>query len=284
MKIYPKTNSKLQGFDGLKKCIAEYKGIEIQMLEWDDIDYIDEVLKNLINEIPDIEEVTIHPPIKDGEFNIEVLTHRKYDVEVKRIQKLVNISSEYNIKVNMLYHTRWNYVMWKDGGLIDELENLLKYLQNTNVIILLENWYSMNDKENCAIMQVVKEIDNKHLKLCIDTCHLKCQANIFNMEFNSFLNNYLKKEDCEKYVYQIHFAATLDNDGYINKKTHGRRHINVEDLKNEYEILEKLGIEDKIIVTEISEDDYTTRVDQIEEINMLESIVPKGTVLFGTAE
>ena len=33
--------------------------------------------------------------------------------------------------------------------------------------------------------------------------------------------------------------------------------------------LRKFGIEDKIIVTEISEDDYSTRKDEIEEIKML---------------
>lgn len=273
MKIYPKINNELQGIDSLKTYIEKDKGLEIQMLDWEEIDDIEIVFKNLLNKIPDIEEVTVHPPIKNGKFNIEVLTHKKYDLEVKRIQKLVDISSQYGIKINLLYHTRWNYIMWKNSGLIDELENLLKFVQNTNVIIFLENWFSMNDKENCAIMQVVKEINNEHLKLCIDTCHLKCQANIFRMDFDSFLSNYLNKEDCEKYVYQIHFAATLDNDGFINKKaTHGRRHNTIEDLQEEYNILKKLGIEDRIIITEVSEDDYDSRVDQIEEIKMLENI------------
>lgn len=272
MKIYPKTNSYLEGIEYLKPYIEKYNGIEIQMLKWDELDYVYTVINNLKTIIPEIEEITIHPPINEDTYNIEILTYRNYELEVKRIKKLIDISKQYNIKINMLYHTRWNYSMWKSSGLLDVLRDLLVHTQNTNLNIILENVTSQYDKENCAIMQIVKEINNKHLQLCIDTCHLHCEANMYQIEFNSFLKNYITKEDCEKYVHQIHFAATLENDGYINKKTHGRRHINVEDLKKEYGILERLGVENRIIVTEVSEDDYTTRVDQIEEIKMLESL------------
>ena len=271
MKIYPKTNSFLEGIENLKPYIEKYKGIEIQMLKWDELDYVYTVINNLKTIIPEIEEITIHPPIRE-DYYIEALTYRNYALETKRLQKLIEISEKYNIKINMLYHTLWNYIMWKNSGIIEELRNLVNILQNTKVNIIIENGVSLADQKKCVELQIVKEFNNKHLQLCIDICHLHCEANIFKMEFESFLNKYLNKEDCEKYVYQIHFAATLENDGYINKKTHGRGHINVEDLKKEYEILERLGIEKRIIVTEVSEDDYTTRVDQIEEIKMLESL------------
>lgn len=38
---------------------------------------------------------------------------------------------------------------------------------------------------------------------------------------------------------------------------------------NGINVLKQFGIEDKIIVTEVSEDDYSTREDQIKEIKML---------------
>ena len=40
-------------------------------------------------------------------------------------------------------------------------------------------------------------------------------------------------------------------------------------------ILTDYEIEDKIIVTEVAEDDYSLRLDQVEEIKMLESINAK---------
>ena len=46
-------------------------------------------------------------------------------------------------------------------------------------------------------------------------------------------------------------------------------HDSWESFEEDYSILEQFGIEDKRIVTEVSEDDYSTRVDQIKEIEML---------------
>ena len=177
--------------------------------------------------------------------------------------------------VNMgQYHTRWNYVSWKESGCIERLEELLSLIQNTDVSILIENIYSMEDRIDSAVLKIADYIDNEHLKVCLDICHLHCQANIFRDDFNKFLDNYLNKENAKKYIYQIHYAATLDNDGYIKEKeTHGRRHINIEDCKEDYDILTKYELENTNIVTEVSEDDYSTRVDQIEEIKMLEEIV-----------
>ena len=55
------------------------------------------------------------------------------------------------------------------------------------------------------------------------------------MDFLRFIQEYLDKELCEKYVYQIHFATALNNDGFIDKRTHGRVHENensmIDDLK-----------------------------------------------------
>ena len=82
----------------------------------------------------------------------------------------------------------------------------------------------------------------------------------------------LNKEDCEKYVKQIHFAGTLNNDGYIDKMTHGVKHESIESLKEEYDWLVKLGWKDKNYITEIRELDYYSREDQIQEIKWLEEI------------
>ena len=271
MKIYPKTNCKLQGVEYLKPYIQKYKGIEIQILTNDDMNNLYTIVKQIKEKIPEIKEITIHPPLKD-EYNFEVLTYRNLEKEEKTLKLIVKMSEEFNIKINLLYHTRWNYLCWKSSGEIEVLKELLKITENTNVNILLENIYSIVDIKNCAVLQIAKEINNEHLRVCLDICHLHCEANMFKIDLNEFLKNYLNKEDCKNYIYQIHFSGTLNNDGYVDRKTHGKKHDTIENFKQDYDILVKYGIENKIIVTEVGEENYSTRSDQIEEIIMLENL------------
>ena len=274
MIIYPKTSEYLEGLQNLESYVRKYKGIEIQILDWENDEKIFDIIKKLKNQIPEVEEVTIHPPLID-EYNLEVLTYKTNQREQERLNLMIKISNEFNIKVNLLYHTRWDFKCWKESGEIETLKEMVKTIQNTNVNIIIENIFSMVDKEDSAVIKIAKEINDCHLGVCLDICHLHCQANIFKMQFEKFLNNYLNKEDCKKYIYQIHFAGTLNNDGYVEKKTHGRKHDTIENFMADYKILSDFEIEDKIIVTEVSEDDYSLRLDQVEEIKMLESINTK---------
>ena len=269
MIIYPKTSENLQGLEYLKEYVEKYKGIEIQLLSYEKMQQIIyEAIKQLNKQIPQLEEVTIHLPLRE-DFNFEVLTFSKLDIEKERLKMLCQASQEFNLKLNILYHTRWDYIRWSNSGAIDRMKELLEVVQNSNVNILIENIYTMVEREECTVLKVARNINNEHLKVCLDICHLHCEANIFKIPFEEFVNTYLNKEDCQKYIYQIHFAGTLKEDGYIDKKTHGRMHDSWESFEEDYNILRKFGIEDKIIVTEISEDDYSTRKDEIEEIKML---------------
>ena len=51
-----------------------------------------------------------------------------------------------------------------------------------------------------------------------------------------------------------------------------RMHPSIQSLKEDFDLLKKYGIDEKNIVTEVSEDDYSTRVDQLKEIQMLEEL------------
>lgn len=269
MIIYPKTSENLEGLEYLKRYAEKYRGIEIQLLSYEQTQQITyNVIKQLKSQIPQLEEVTIHLPIRE-DFNFEALAFSKINFEKERLKMLCEASQEFNMKLNLLYHTRWNYISWSNSGAIDRMKELLEVIQNTNVNILIENIYAIVERKECSVLKVAKQIDNEHLKVCLDTCHLHCVANMFKISLNEYLNTYLNKEDCKKYIQQIHFAGTLDNDGVIDKKTHGRMHDSWESFEEDYNVLKRFGIENKIIVTEVSEDDYSTRKDQIEEIKML---------------
>ena len=269
MIIYPKTSENLQGLEYLKEYVEKYKGLEIQLLSFEQTQKITyDVLKEIKKQIQNLEEVTIHLPLRE-DYNFEALAFSKLEVEKERLKMLCEASKELNLKINLLYHTRWNYFSWNNSGAIDRMKELLEVIQNTKVNILIENIYAIVERKECAVLKVAKNIDNEHLKVCLDTCHLHCVANMFKMSINEYLSTYLNKEDCSKYIHQIHFAGTLNEDGYIDKKTHGRVHDSKESFEEDYKILKQFGIEDKIIVTEVSEDDYSTRKDQIKEIKML---------------
>ena len=269
MIIYPKTSENLEGLEYLKRYAEEYRGIEIQLLSYEHTQKITyNVIKQLKSQIPQLEEVTIHLPIRE-DFNFEALAFSKINFEKERLKMLCEASQEFNLKLNLLYHTRWNYISWSNSGAIDRMKELLEVIQNTNVNILIENIYAIVERKECSVLKVAKQIDNEHLKVCLDTCHLHCVANMFKISLNEYLNTYLNKEDCKKYIQQVHFAGTLNNDGVVDKKTHGRMHDSWESFEEDYNVLKQFGIENKIIVTEVSEDDYSTRKDQIEEIKML---------------
>ena len=269
MIIYPKTSENLEGLEYLKRYAEKYRGIEIQLLSYEQTQQITyNVIKQLKSQIPQLEEVTIHLPIRE-DFNFEALAFSKINFEKERLKMLCEASQEFNMKLNLLYHTRWNYISWSNSGAIDRMKELLEVIQNTKVNILIENIYAIVERKECSVLKVAKQIDNEHLKVCLDTCHLHCVANMFKISLNEYLNTYLNKEDCKKYIQQIHFAGTLNNDGVIDKKTHGRMHDSWKSFEEDYNVLKQFGIENKIIVTEVSEDDYSTRKDQIEEIKML---------------
>lgn len=269
MIIYPKTSENLEGLEYLKRYAEKYRGIEIQLLSYEQTQQITyNVIKQLKSQIPQLEEVTIHLPIRE-DFNFEALAFSKINFEKERLKMLCEASQEFNMKLNLLYHTRWNYISWSNSGAIDRMKELLEVIQNTKVNILIENIYAIVERKECSVLKVAKQIDNEHLKVCLDTCHLHCVANMFKISLNEYLNTYLNKEDCKKYIQQIHFAGTLDNDGVIDKKTHGRMHDSWESFEEDYNVLKQFGIENRIIVTEVSEDDYSTRKDQVEEIKML---------------
>lgn len=95
----------------------------------------------------------------------------------------------------------------------------------------------------------------------------------YRTNIEAWLENKLNKEDCEKYIYQIHFSYTANNDGYISKKTtHGVGHPTEDLLLKDYKLLEQYGIGNKQIVTEIAEYDYSYRSSQIKDIEWLEKI------------
>lgn len=270
MKIYPKTNEYLEGIEEFEKTLKEYKGIEIQYFKKSDKELVDfkieKPIEQILEKYPYIEEITIHPPLCDYELEIVLLKDK--NIFLNQIKTIVRLSKKYNIKINIVEHTRLLMSQAK-LTILPVLEKAKKIMKNTNTKIVFENIYMMEEQENCSVIELCEYLNSENMKVCIDMCHLYCQAHIYKKKIEEFLEKYLNKEKCQRQVYQIHFAYTANEDGYIDKTTHAIMHPNEEALYYDAKLLCQYGMGDCNWITEVSEKDYSTRKDQVNEIKML---------------
>jgi len=274
MRIYPKIS--IQDIsEEMKEIIRKSEGIEIQFFDENDIleefDFEKQIIRRK-GEFPNLKEIIVHPPLEN--YNLELLVLKNREMIKKQLNKLVELSEKLDIELCIIYHTYLTQKQYKATGISDIIKEYMKILENKKVTMLIENLFMMLDeKKECSAIEICKYINHPNLKACIDTTHMHCKANIYKKDFNKMIHEELNKEDCKKYVKQIHFASALENDGYIEKKrTHGRKHESFESLKKEIDWLEEFEMLDKNYITEVSEEDYYSRKDQIEEIKMLKQL------------
>ena len=270
MKIYPKTHEYLEGIEEFEKTLKEYKGIEIQYFKKSDKELVDFKIEKPIEQIleryPYIEEITIHPPL--CEYELEIVLLKDKNIFLNQIKTIVRLSKKYNIKINIVEHTRLLMSQAK-LTILPVLEKAKKIMKNTNTKIVFENIYMMEEQEKCSVIELCEYLNSENMKVCIDMCHLYCQAHIYKKKIEEFLKKYLNKEKCQRQVYQIHFAYTANEDGYIDRTTHAIMHPNEETLYYDAKLLCQYGMGDCNWITEVSEKDYSTRKDQVNEIKML---------------
>lgn len=272
MKIHPKTNEYLEGIEAMSQYIEQEKGIEIQYFHKNKDELVDfeaeKPIRELMEKFPNLEEITVHPPL--AYYDIELLLFRKKDLLYSELQKLIDLSNEYGIKINIIYHTLFTIQSHRLTTL-DDIKEIGEFLRGTKVKIFLENIYMMNERDTCTVLDLCEAVDSPNIKACIDICHIYCQAKIWYTPMKEFIKGYLDKEKCKKYVGHIHFSETKNDDGYLDRKTHGRSHDTIEKLFEDADILREYGMtsEDINWVTEISELDYILRPDQISEIKGL---------------
>ncbi len=273
MKIYPKLSAQKFGKE-MEEIILKSEGIEIQFFNengiTEEFNFEDEIRRKKL-EFPNLKEIVVHPPLDD--YHLELLMMKDEKIVEKQLKKLVELSEELDIKMAIIYHTLWTKNQYVSTNLATRLKNLLKIVEGKRAVVLIENLFMMLDElKGCSALEICKTINHPNLKMCLDTTHAHCKANIWKLKFEEMLENDFNPEDCVKYVKQIHFAATLDNDGYTKKETHGRVHPNIDEVKKELEWLNKYKMLDKNFITEVSEEDYYSRKDQLKEIEMLKKL------------
>ena len=272
VKLMPKISTILEQSLCMKDYIDKYEKMEIQFFQETigSIEIkIEEVVDRYIKAF-NVREITIHPPLE--RFHIEYLLLRDEKYVDNLIDRIIILSKKYNIQINLLFHTDFHYEELR-FAVAPKLEKILKKIENENVLLLLENLIFNGDKEECSVIEFCNYVNHPKLKVCLDTCHFQAKANLFQEDIYEFVDHFLDKEKCKKQIYQIHFSYVANNDGYRDKSTHGVAHKTKEDLIKDVEILRYLGIENKLIVTEIGENDYSVRIGQRQELKWLEEVL-----------
>lgn len=272
MKIYPKTSSKLEGLDKMMEYVQKYKGVELQYFDENGIIAPFDIatpVEKLMEKIPYLEEITIHPPL--CYYDIELVLFKDMKIVEEQLQTLLELSKKYDIKINLLYHTEWNFTKHKELT-IDKIRKLVKMIENSKVKLIFENIF-MFSENTCTAFEIAKEIDSPNCGVCFDICHLYCRANIDKKNVEEYAEKYLDADLCKKYIHQVHFSDTKDGDGYLDhKKTHGRMHDNIQGVEYDYNLLKKYNMDKCNYITEISEEDYTKRDDQLQELKWLDKV------------
>lgn len=275
MKIYPKTSVKFEGLDKMMEYVEKYKGVELQYFDENGIIApfdIKTPVEKLMGIVPDLEEVTLHPPLCD--YDIELILFRDENIVKNQLKDLLELSQKYNIKINLLYHTMWNYKKHKVLT-IEKIRNLVKMIEGSKVKLIFENIFMFPEK-TCTVFEIARDIDSPNFGVCFDICHLYCRTNIDKANVEEYAAKYLDPELCGKYIHQVHFSDTKNNDGYLDhKKNHGKVHDSIEGVKYDYDLLSRYNMDKCNYITEVSEDDYTLRCDQIQEIKWLDKVANK---------
>ncbi|MCQ2978428.1 MAG: UMP kinase [Clostridia bacterium] len=269
-KIYPKTNNAFEGLDKFKDVIKEFGGLEIQFFNEIGIaNYVSfkEPLKKLKDVAPDVKEVTVHPPLCN--YDLEILFLKDEDIIVRELTELRDLSEEYDLDINVIYHTKINYEELV-ACLDDRMKKVLSIIEGTRVTMLIENVYMVEEKSMSAL-EYVAHLDHPNLRCCFDLCHAYCKAHIYHEENLKYFDKYIDAEKAKKYVKQVHFSFTRNDDGYRDGMTHGRQHDTFDSLCYDLDIIRRYGMIDANIVTEVDEDDknYFERKNELNDIRLL---------------
>lgn len=265
--IVPKVGEDISNGKPIEAFIKDK--IELQLLSTDMLKYKDFV-KAWIDKYPRIETYILHIPflfVTVFDIYSSQKLQREFNVFVS---DMIKLSMQYKKHFHILFHMATPMKTFEYCGGVEYVKYLDRLIQDTDVNFLVENsTFTLENrtKEGGPFYQLVKQIDSPKIRCCFDICHNQINKNLYQSEYDL-------PADIGKYTKSIHFSSTLNHDGFIDKKTHGRAHENIGTLIDDLEFLQNHGFDlnTTFLVTEINEDDYVKRPDLIKELKNLEQI------------
>lgn len=239
---------------------------EIQLLSTD-LSIAFNKVKRVIENIHDkyiVEEIIVHMPFSLSLIEHIFISNEIYDSVCKLALSIDRLAKERNIRIHLLFHTNISKTCMIHQYIVKSIDKLINTLKDS--YILLENEIvSLNNTNETPVIDLIKHIDNERLGVCIDICHIIASENALKQK------TVLEKQFMGR-VKSVHFSYTANSDGFKDKEnTHSKQHTSLEDLANDMNKLEKLGIDvdNSIIVAEIAEADYINRPELLNELKLL---------------
>lgn len=266
LKIYPKLDSMFEGEETILPYIED--GMEIQMLD----DNFEKAVKHYCNLVPSLKEITLHVKMDAVYIDDFIYTSKGIAKIVSYITSIGGLQKTYGVKLNILMHLNQSYNEIKNRGGLKAFNIFEEYLNKYDVLLLLENVLAISgalDKRE-HVTEFVYLINKTNIKCCLDLCHVYCYLNMMSLR-TYVIYKYLDNDTLDRVVHQIHFSDTLNNDGYADMLTHSRAHTALS-INKDLVLLDSLGIIDKPLVTEVLENNYANRVDQLKELKLLNLI------------
>lgn len=270
MRITPKLGEReVKAPQQIEDCISKSGTLEIQMLA-PNLQYSWENCKEVINARESLRRVMLHLPFK--KHNINSYVHNM-EWQQELVTLLIDASkyAKNNLTaLGIVCHVEGDTDSMYGAGLLRFLKYILHLLDKTNVYIVLENSIcdlSSDTPEQSAAERVILQVEDEHLKGCLDLCHHVASCNVLK-EDRGLPPEYAKR------IVEVHFSDTLDNDGYKDKwHTHGKVHSDIDKVERDLLYLESIGINltNTLVTVEVSEDVYEDRFNEIKELGMLYS-------------
>lgn len=225
-----------------------------------------------------LKHVTLHAPF--GTHNIEevVLSTPLYDAALNYLLRQKQYAEELDITLCVLFHVSYALESIINLRVVEGINALMTSVgTSSSLLLLLENTVASLDRGPVGgykepLSYILRETNAAQVRMCFDLCHYQASKNVLLDEY-TFPTNWRDR------VYQVHFSDTLNNEGYRHiATTHGKAHESVWDVARDLCTLKSLGIDaaNTILVTEMSEEDYSTRSLEARELGWLHQIDKQG--------
>lgn len=178
----------------------------------------------------------------------------------------------------MLFHVSHTLESIINLRVVDGINALMASVgESPSLLLLLENTVASLDMGPAGgykepLSYILKETDAAQVRMCFDLCHYQASKNVLLEEY-TFPANWRDR------IYQVHFSDTKNNEGYRHiAATHGKAHDSMWGVARDLCTLRSLGIDvgNTIIITEMSEDDYSARNLEARELGWLRQIGEQG--------
>ena len=224
--------------------------------------------KFILDNFVSLEEVVLHMPFERHTINAFISNPALQRSLIELMVDVMRYSDKYDIKIAVLFHVEGSMETFIEGGGYEFTTHLLKIIEGSNAYILVENSlpdFSALKPERVGAIEIIQAINHDKLRACFDICHFKASENALKRTLELPLG-YLSR------VNEIHFSATLDGDGFLDKKkTHGQIHPDYLSLLTDIKWLVDTGFDlnSAMLTAEISESDYEARPKMLKELSMM---------------